>query len=198
MYDYIKGKIKVKKPEYVILEDGNFGFKVLIPLSTYYKLPEVENNVKLFVEEFIKEDKPVLYGFYSEEERKIFLKSIKVPGIGTKTGIALLSGMEIEKLIENIVNHNIKEISKIPGIGKKTAERLCYELKDKFSQKKLKIYDEKPEENEIYNDLISALTNLGYSKKSVEKIVDKVLSENNNNENIKGLIKKALTMLSKV
>ncbi len=197
MYEYIKGKLKVKKPEYVIVEHENIGYKIFVPISTYYMLPDTDSEIKLFVEQFIKEDRPILYGFYTREEREIFLEALKVPGIGTKTGIALLSGMEVEKLLKNIVNHKINEISKIPGIGKKTAERLCLELKDKFSKKVSNIPHKEMEVGEIYTDLTSALTNLGYSKKSVEKVVDKVLSQNKG-EKIEELIKKALSILSGV
>ncbi len=195
MYSYLKGIVKEKKPQYIILESNDVGFKILIPLSTYYKLPEAGVKLKIFVENFLKEERPVLFGFLTEKERDIFLELIKVPGIGTKTALALLSEPNLNTLIQNIVNHNIKEITKIPGIGKKSAERLCYELKEKFSKKFLEGVGGEIKEKEVWEDLTSALINLGYSKKNVEKVVEKILTKEKNLK-IEELIRKALTMLS--
>ncbi len=194
MYSYLNGIIKEKKPQYIVLEINNVGFKILTPLSTYYKLPESGEKIKIYVEKFIKEDRPILFGFLTERERDIFLDLIKVPGIGTKTALAFLSGPNLDTLIQNIVNHNIKEITKIPGIGKKSAERLCYELKEKFSKKFLGDVGE-IKEKEMWEDLTSALINLGYSRKNVEKVVGKILT-NEEGKKIEELIRKALIMLS--
>jgi len=193
----INGIIASKSLDSLIIEVGGVGLRVFIPLSTYYQLPEIKNPVFLHIHTYVREDALQLYGFLTPLEKKLFLLLIGVSGVGPKLARNILSGIEVAALLTAIQKGAIERLRLIPGIGPKMAGRLVLELKDKVLS-----LDEMTEvlaktENQVGDDVISALMNLGYSQREAQKVVEKILKEDEADDTIEGLIKKALQLLSK-
>jgi Holliday junction DNA helicase RuvA len=193
MIAYLEGKVIKKSIDYIILNVNGVGYKVFTPLST---LCSINNNetVSILVETMLKEDSITLFGFLTEQEREIFTKLIKVSKVGPKLAITILSGLDVEKIISAIQNRDIKLLSSVPGIGKKTAERICFDLKDAFNVKfDTGINTERTYLN-IENDIMEALVNLGYKQNEIKDIVKEVI-ENNKDETLENLLKIVLNKL---
>lgn len=179
MIALLSGKIAHKSPDYIILDVNGVGYRVQIPFSTYYELPEVGGSVSLNIHTHVKEDAISLYGFRSLSEKHFFQLLLSVSGIGPKLAKDILSNIQVDDLAQAILQGNLNRLSTIPGIGRKTAERLVLELREKVG--KLDILP--PARGEaipvlssgIIDDVASALVNLGYK----EGIVKKVLAELN-------------------
>jgi Holliday junction DNA helicase RuvA len=196
MFANLKGKLIHKSTEYLIIDVAGVGYLVQSPLSTYYELGEEGSIVSLRIHTVVREDSITLYGFLTEDEKKIFTHIIQVSGIGPKTGIGLLSGLSAGEFVDAVVRGDSARISGVPGIGKKTAERIILELKDKV--KKLTIssdYGPSGEKTPLQEDVISALANLGYQKNRAEKAVSIVMREQAP-EIFDDLLRKALKKLS--
>lgn len=133
MIIFLQGTLAEKAPEYAVINVGGVGYEVLIPLSTYDRLPAVDAAVKVLTYHHVREDAQQLFGFYTEAERDLFLRLLSVSGIGPKLALAALSGMSVRELKASIVAADVKRLSGISGIGRKTAERIVVELKDKIS-----------------------------------------------------------------
>lgn len=195
MIGYIRGKLLIKKPNYVLIEAGGIGYLVNIPLSTYYKLSD-NKEAEIYIHTKIREDQISLYGFSDENEKQIFEKIISISGVGPKTALALLSGLSIEELYQVIEKQDVKKLCKIPGIGSKTAQRILLEIKDKIRSKDSNVPQTLTVNEELKKDLISALINLGYSTKESEEVVNTVLKRNDNSD-ISYLLKECLKILTK-
>jgi Holliday junction DNA helicase RuvA len=196
MFANLNGKLIHKSTEYLIIDVGGVGYQVQAPLSTYYELGEEGSTVSLRIHTVVREDSITLYGFLTEDEKKIFTHIIQVSGIGPKTGIGLLSGLSAGEFVDAVVRGDAARISGVPGIGKKTAERIILELRDKV--KKLTIssgYHPSEEKTPLQEDVISALVNLGYQKNRAEKAVSIVMREHAP-EKFDDLLRKALKKLS--
>lgn len=138
MITQIFGVLIEKNPPFIVVDVNGIGYEISVPMSSYYLLPEINQKIKLLTHFIVKEDGHFLYGFVSEEERYIFRLLLKVSGIGAKIAIAILSGLSVKEIAATVeLNESIK-FQKIPGIGKKTAERLVLELKDKIKLNNLK------------------------------------------------------------
>ncbi len=183
MIEFIKGKIVNKKPTGVIIESGGIGFLINITLSAYEKLPPLDSEAKIVTHFHVKENPMgvVLYGFVDEGEREVFRQIISVSGIGPKTAMGILSAINYRELTELISKGNYMPLTKISGVGKKTAERLAVELKDKlaktesgFDVSKLGI-DTSTDIGKM-SGIISALINLGYNRIEADKMVRKIAS----------------------
>jgi Holliday junction DNA helicase RuvA len=183
MIEYIKGKLVNKKPVSAVIETGGIGFFVQITLSVYEKLPQLNDEAKIIVHFHAKENPMslVLYGFADEGEREVFRQIISVSGIGPKTAMNMLSAISYRELTELIAKGNYIPLTKISGVGKKTAERLAVELKDKlakiesgFDVSRLSI-DTSTDIGKI-SGIISALINLGYNRIEADKMVKKFAS----------------------
>ena len=171
MIAYLKGKLFAKQANSVIVETGGVGYEVIIPLSTFYELGDVGSEVELRIYTHVREDTLQLFGFKTERERELYLKLISVQGIGAKSGVAMLSGMSADEIVTAIRTDNVVRLTAIPGVGKKTAERLVIELRDKMQD--LLSGAEKEASSagqagapldETYEDALSALLNLGYNR----------------------------------
>ena len=177
MFALLSGKLVRKATDGLIIDIGGVGYQVLVPLSTYYELGEEGSDVSLCIHTVVREDSINLYGFLTEEEKTIFTRLIQVSGIGPRTGIGMLSGLSAAEFISAVSRSDVKKISGVPGIGKKTAERVILELKDKV--KNLVISGEggelADEASPLQDDVISALVNLGYQKNRVEKTVTQIM-----------------------
>ncbi|HEU4712207.1 MAG TPA: Holliday junction branch migration protein RuvA [Pyrinomonadaceae bacterium] len=185
MIAHLSGTLHSKHPNQVIVDVSGVGYEVNIPLSTYYDLADTGSNVQLRIYTHVKEDALQLYGFKTARERELFINFISVSGIGPRLGIALLSNMTADELIQSIKNNNLARLTSIPGIGRKTAERLVVDLREKMTQLYVDQIDETPSQPEIVDasedsvrsEALSGLLNLGYQKASAEKAIDAALSE---------------------
>jgi len=195
MIGYLTGKIISKKPTELLLDVNGVGYLINITIPTFEKLGEEHENVSLYTYLNVKEDSLSLYGFNTISEKEMFQLLIGISGIGPKLAQSILSGIQIDDLREALVMGNLGRITAIPGIGKKTGERLLVELKDKVD--KISSEPGEPESSfSIRNDAVMALTNLGYSRKIADDTIRNILSANPECS-IEELIKNALTLLNK-
>jgi len=182
MIAYLKGNLLSKSTDVIIIDNNGIGYEIFVPLSTFYSLPDEENSeVSLHIYTHVREDALTLFGFNTILEKKIFRLLISVSGIGPKLAVNILSGIGPDSLLQAIAGGDVARLQSIPGVGKKTAERIALELKDKarktgsdISLPPVKVHS--LEEKEIHDDALSALLNLGYSSRAAEKAVDKALS----------------------
>src|SRR5882672_5723500 len=171
MIAHLSGTLLSKEPNSVIVDVGGVGYEVTIPVSTFYDLEEAGSTVKLRIYTHVREDALQLYGFKTARERELFMRLISVSGIGPKLGITLLSGMSADEMIASIRTNNLARLTLIPGVGRKTAERLVVELRDKITAlSSAELEDElgakpapseTPTEDVVRSDALSALLNLG-------------------------------------
>jgi Holliday junction DNA helicase RuvA len=169
----LTGRLASKATDHVVLDVAGVGYLVHIPLSTFYDLPEAEDPVSLFVHTHVREDTLSLYGFLTERERALFLLLIGVAGIGPKVALTVLSGIPPSELVEALRKQDVRRLMAIPGVGKKTAERMVLELAEKVA----KFAEEAPATVPAAvsaEDVVSALVNLGYRKAEAERAVETV------------------------
>lgn len=169
----LRGTLLEKTPSRIVIDVGGVGYDVLVPLSTFYGLGEPGAAVTLRVHTHVREDVIALFGFASSLEQDLFERLIAISGIGPKLALAVLSGIDPEELIRAIRTQDVARLTRIPGVGKKTAERIGLELKDRLPQAGAAA-DAPPggAEGDLRADLLSALTNLGYKGAVAEKAVD--------------------------
>jgi holliday junction DNA helicase RuvA len=188
MIAHLNGTLLFKQPNTVVVDVSGVGYEVNIPLSTFYELADTGSNVQLRIYTHVKEDALQLFGFRTARERELFVNFISVSGIGPKIGIALLSsGMSADELIAAIKNNNLARLTLIPGVGRKTAERLIVDLRDKMTALAASEVAvdtgaglEAPipsSEDDVRSQALSGLLNLGYQKSAAEKAIDSALSE---------------------
>jgi Holliday junction DNA helicase RuvA len=168
MIAFLRGRVLDKQPNRITIDVQGVGYDVHVPLSTYYRVAEPGGEVALRIHTHVREDALQLFGFLTELERQLFERLIGVSGIGPKMGVALLSGMEARDLVVCVLRGDVARLTGIPGIGKKTAERIVLELKDRVS--KLGVEPEETAataspEDRLRDDLLSALQNLGYHRR---------------------------------
>jgi holliday junction DNA helicase RuvA len=200
MIAHIKGRLQAKSTNAIIIDNGGIGYEVITPLSTFYTLPEEGREVSLHVYTHVREDAFILFGFITEIEKKIFKLLITVSGIGPKLAINILSGIGPDELLAAISSGDVAKLQSIPGVGKKTAERMVLELKDKAlkitgdAELPLSVAASRADKA-ILNDAISALVNLGYPSKAANSAVDKACSTMKE-VSLEGVIKEALRLLA--
>lgn len=193
MIEHIKGKFETLSPALLVVDTGNLAYRVHISLYTYSNL-EGETEGKVLIHEVIKEDSHELFGFVDEAERSIFRHLISVSGVGANTARMMLSSMGPDELSGAILQADVNSLKSIKGIGLKTAQRIIVELKDKVGKDPAEGEIFSPESNTRREEALSALLMLGFSKGSVQKILDKMLSENRD-LSVEELIKQALKRL---
>lgn len=196
MIGYLTGKIISKKPTQILLDVNGVGYLINISITTFEKLPADTETVSLYTYLAVREDALDLYGFFTIAEKDMFKLLISISGIGPKLGQSILSGIEIDELKEAIKTGNVARIISIPGIGRKTAERLIVELRDKVESLAEGIEVSLAGVPNVRNDAVAALTSLGYNQKSAEKIVRSILSSTPDMQ-IEDLIRDALAVLNK-
>ncbi|MBW1886910.1 MAG: Holliday junction branch migration protein RuvA [Deltaproteobacteria bacterium] len=200
MIAHINGILFKKTTQSLIIDNDGIGYEIIAPLSTFYSLPEEDNRVSLHIHTHVREDAFMLFGFKTLLEKEIFRMLISVSGIGPKLAINILSGIGPDELLEAMASGDALRLQSIPGVGKKTAERIALELRDKaievrpdldvtFAQVKT------GEDKKIVEDALSALLNLGYPARSAKSAVQKALSVIKD-VNLEGLIKEALRLLA--
>lgn len=193
MIAHLRGRILAKRPNQVIVETGGVGYEVAITVPTFSGLPSVDSEVALHIHTHVREDALALYGFLKISEKQLFEKLLAVSGIGPKLAITILSGMPVEEMIGAIRGNDVAKLTRIPGIGKKTAERMVLELRDKLQT----VAETAPgaPASPIEEDVISALVNLGYQRPVAEKALSKI--SGNGAKTFDALFREALSGLSK-
>ena len=195
MYSYISGTVVEKNPAFVVIDNQGIGYLINITLNTFTAIGEKE-KVKLFVHLAIREDAHVMYGFYTEQERSLFLQLITVSGVGCNTARLILSSMTVKEAVDAIATSNIKMIQSVKGIGAKTAQRIVVDLHDKVGKMTEVAADENSPVgyNTLKEEALSALMVLGFSKLNIEKTLDKLLKQMAS-PSVEDLIKEALRLL---
>ncbi len=194
MIAHLRGRLISKHPNQAIVEAGGVGYDVAISVPTFSELPATGSEVALHIHTHVREDALALYGFLRPEERQLFEKLLTVSGIGPTLAIKILSGMAIAEMVASIRANDFARLTKIPGVGRKTAERMCVELRDK-----LEGFGAQPPiatHSAIEEDVISALTNLGYQRALSEKAVERAV-QSAGRENFDAIFRAALAGLSK-
>jgi Holliday junction DNA helicase RuvA len=200
MISYLKGILAKKSPTEIIVDVVGVGYSVNISLSTYEQLPELNSEVLILTHHHIREDAQLLYGFSSDTEREMFRMLIGVSGIGPKMAQTILSGIRPDELVRTISLSAISSLTAIPGVGKKTAERMVLELKDKVAKMEgsEKIIDLPNSGASIRTEALTALISLGFSREKAEQSLRGVLHETNGKTiSVEELIKRALQYSSK-
>jgi holliday junction DNA helicase RuvA len=193
MIAHIRGRLISKHPNQAIVECSGVGYDIVITVPTYSDLPESGSDVALFIHTHVREDQLALFGFLRAEEKQLFEKLITVSGIGPKLAITILSGMPTSDMVGAIRGNDIQRLTKIPGIGKKTAERMVLELRDKldaFGTTTAPVTTALP----VEEDVLSALENLGYQRALVQKALTVV---GGGKQNFDELFRKTLGVLAK-
>lgn len=201
MIALISGKIVYKGISHVIVDVQGVGYRVFIPLTTFYELPEAGQTITLHVHTNVKQDAINLFGFYTVQERDLFQLMISVSGIGPKMSMNILSGISARDLLNAISSGNVGKLVNIPGVGKKMAERLILELKEKVIKKMMleetPAADDQHKANEmIMEDALSALVNLGYKSNVAKDALDKALRSSDEEIGMDTLLKKTLKILA--
>jgi holliday junction DNA helicase RuvA len=170
----LNGKVLEKHPNRVIVDVSGVGYDVQVPLSTFYGCGETGAGIALRIHTHVREDQLALYGFATDLELVMFEKLIAVSGIGPKLALSVLSGIEPRDLVGAIQRNDLARLTAIPGVGKKTAERMCVELRDRLP----KTIEASPGSaaDAVRDDLVSALANLGYHRQAIDKALDKLLT----------------------
>ena len=199
MITFLKGILVDKSPSTAILDVHGIGYQLLISLSTYDRLPATGANCHLITYYHVREDAHTLFGFANATEKKMFECLISVNGIGPKLALSVLSGLTISELSQAIAENDIKRISSVHGIGKKTAERLIIELRDKIDPLEAfinKASDDGDRPKAILRDAILALTSLGFAQDQARKMVQAVFDADPNIKDTEALLRKALNSKS--
>ncbi|MGD9347210.1 MAG: Holliday junction branch migration protein RuvA [Candidatus Aminicenantes bacterium] len=195
MIAYLKGKLFQKSPNRAVIDINGVCYSASIPLSTYLTLGNIGDYTELSIYTHMTDNSLSLYGFSSEDEKEIFLKLIGISGIGPKIALNILSGIEASDLEDAIRRSDVARISLIPGIGKKTAMRIALELQEKLIEKERVLQAEGFQERE---DLISALMNMGFKRKEIEKIVDETIKTHSTDAGFETLLRESLKQLAKL
>ena len=203
MIAYLSGKLFEKDANVVIIDVNGVGYEVSIPLSTFYELGEIGEDVSLRIQTVVREDAFQLFGFKTIREKELFLLLISVSGIGPKSAITALSGMSADEIISAIRTNNLARLNAIPGVGKKTAERIVIELRDKITKLSAIAGEEMKSEgipmssgDVVMDDAISALTNLGYQRAAAEKALNQAMQEGTE-MSVQKLLRRSLQLLAK-
>ncbi|MFM7227366.1 MAG: Holliday junction branch migration protein RuvA [Betaproteobacteria bacterium] len=190
MIGRLSGLLLDKNPAQLIVDCNGVGYEVSVPMSTFYHLPSTGERVTLLTHMVVREDAQLLYGFGTAQERELFRELIKISGIGARTALAILSGMSVNDLAQAVTLQEVGRLTRIPGIGKKTAERLLLELKGKLGAE---LGTAPGTEGESSSDILSALLALGYSEKEALLAIKQVPA----GSSVSDGIRQALKALSK-
>ena len=193
MIAHLRGRILKKGTQEAVIDVSGVGYRVTIPLSTFYRLGDVGAEAALLIHTHVREDVLALYGFLTEEEQLLFERLLSVSGVGPKVALGILSGIEAPDLVEALRASDVARLTRIPGVGKKTAERLVLELKDKMPARIAPPTASPGIASR--DDLLSALVHLGYSRPEAERGVDKALREGKDGR-FEDLLRRSLQVLS--
>jgi holliday junction DNA helicase RuvA len=197
MIAHLRGTLLSKRPNQIVVETAGVGYEVNISVPTFSELPANGSEVALHIYTHVREDLIALYGFIRSAEKQLFEKLITVSGIGPKLAITILSGMVADEMAAAIRNNDLARLTKIPGIGKKTAERMVLELRDKLPEVVGTSTPSVPAVTAMEEDVLSALVNLGYQRAAAEKALSGVLKNSTKGGSFDSMFRQALAQLSK-
>jgi Holliday junction DNA helicase RuvA len=198
MIGHLCGKLHHKSPEQIILDVNGVGYCVQVPLSTFYDLPEAGGQVSLHIHTHVREDALQLYGFRTADEREIFLLLVTVNGVGPRLAVSILSGISPDELRQVLMNQDHRRLQAIPGVGKKIAERIVLELRDRWKDRRDKPAEPVPagQDGGAYADALSALMNLGYRAAEAGKALTRAQKTLGESPLLEQLLKEALRTLA--
>ena len=200
MIGYLRGQLLLKKPNQVVIDVNGVGYDVQIPLTTFYELPAEGSEVILKIHTHVREDALLLFGFQSQKEKDFFLRLISISGIGPKLAIVILSGARVEELARAISDSNLAKLTTIPGVGRKTAERVVLELKSHMTPFLLpddgRAMQVEDKIDALQEDIVSALVNLGYPRPAAEKALSRVLNSGESERSFENLLRGTLSKLA--
>jgi holliday junction DNA helicase RuvA len=173
MIGSLRGKLTDKRPNQILLDVGGVGYQIQIPLSTFAGLGALHQEATLLIHTHVREDQFSLYGFLTMREKQCFELLISASGVGPSLALKILSGMGIEQLVPAIRKGDLAQLVRIPGVGKKTAERIVVELRDKLAVVDVPETGKPATRSQLESDVASALVNLGYDERSVERAIEK-------------------------
>ncbi|HKS81410.1 MAG TPA: Holliday junction branch migration protein RuvA [Candidatus Acidoferrales bacterium] len=174
MIGSLRGKLLEKRPNQVLIDVGGVGYQVQIPLSTFAGIGALHSDTTLLIHTHLREDQLALYGFATAREKQCFELLISATGVGPSLALKILSGMSIEELVPAIRRNDLAQLVRIPGVGRKTAERIVLELRDKLAAVDVPEANKPQTKSQLEADVASALVNLGYDERSVERAIEKV------------------------
>jgi holliday junction DNA helicase RuvA len=196
MITFLEGIVEDKQPTHLVLNVGGVGYEVIISLNTYDRLPVAGDKTRVLIHDHIREDAHVLFGFMTEDERRVFSLLLSVSGIGPKTALSVLSGMSVREVKVAIKDGDVKRLSSISGIGKKTAERMVVELRDKFTSGEILLASsgQSLTDSDVrLRDAVLALVSLGYKRADAQDLVLKASAQPSmNGADVETLVRKAL------
>ena len=200
MIAHIQGGLNFKSPEYLIIDVDGIGYEVQVPLTTFYDLPEVGSTVALHIHTHVREDALQLYGFQSREEKQLFVRLMSVAGIGPRLAVNILSGITPVELAQTLLQGDLARLISIPGVGRKTAERMMVELRDKVStfvlSQDVAIPAVQTADEAMIEDALSALVNLGYKKGLAKRAIDEAQQRLQEEATLEILLKESLRSLA--
>jgi holliday junction DNA helicase RuvA len=192
---HLRGRLLRKQPQEVVVDVAGVGYRATIPVSTFYRLGDEGSEVSLLVHTHVREDALALFGFLTAVEQDLFEKLISVAGVGPKLAINVLSGIETPDLVSALKSSDLARLTRIPGVGKKTAERLVLELRDKMKAIVPAAEEAPAGATTSRDDLVSALVHLGYSRPEAERGVERALKEDGTGR-FEDLLRRTLRILS--
>lgn len=193
MIGSLRGKLIEKRPNQILVEVGGVGYLVLVPLSTFAALGALHAEATLLIHTHVREDQFSLYGFVTAREKRLFELLLSASGVGPSLALKILSGMNLDELIPAIRKGDLAQLVRIPGVGRKTAERIVVELRDKLAVVDVAETGKPATRSQIESDVASALTNLGYDTRSVDKAIEK--SRNSSGADFEDLLRASLQIL---
>jgi Holliday junction DNA helicase RuvA len=200
MIAHIKGYLQFKSPEYLVIDVGGMGYQIRVPLSTFCELPDVGNSVALHIHTHVREEALELYGFQSREEKELFVHLMSISGIGPRLAVNILSGINPAELVATLSCRDIARLTCIPGVGRKTAERMMIELRDKLPDLALLHEEMAPVSSEheasVVEDALSALLNLGYTRTVAQRAVERARRHLQEPLTLEALLKESLRSLA--
>ena len=200
MIAHIQGRLHFKSPEHLIIDVDGIGYQVHVPLTTFYELPDVGNTVALHIHTHVREDALQLYGFQAQEEKALFIRLMGVAGIGPRLAVNILSGISPAELAESLLQGDLPRLTSIPGVGRKTAERIMLEMRDKLpalaADRDTALSVKNAAAEAVINDAVSALVNLGYKKGVAQRAIDQAQQRLQGEMTIERLLKESLRSLA--
>ncbi len=196
MIGHLRGRVFEKHPNRLVVDVAGVGYDVLVPLSTFYTCGDPGSENALRIHTHVREDQLALYGFATPLELSMFERLIAVSGIGPKLALSVLSGIEPRDLVGAIQRNDLARLTAIPGVGKKTAERICVELRDRLPKAIEAQGTPASPADALRDDLVSALLNLGYHRQAFDKVIDQILSSGND-QKFEDVLRVALKQLSR-
>ena len=201
MIAHVQGVLVAKSVEQVVVDVQGVGYQIFIPLSTYYPLPDLQEQVRLLTTLYVREDVMRLYGFTTQEEQEFFALLTSVSSIGPRLALNMLSSVAAVELKQAIAQESLATLQAIPGVGRKTAERVILELKDKVARIEIAVADQAQtvvsDEDQLVGDVVSALLNLGYKRGEAEKAVRAVRAQHDGEAALEMLLKDSLRVLAR-